>query len=67
MATRKYKDIKEHYNYNRKYNKEHYDQIHIYIPAGDRQRWRDYAAECELSLAQFIIEAVEEKVIRDGL
>lgn len=67
MVTRKYKDIKEHYDYNHKYNKGHYDQVNIYVPAGERQRWREYAAECELSLTKFIIEAVEEKVTRDGL
>lgn len=55
------------YDYDKRYCREHYDQVNINVPKGARDKWKQYAKESGLSLNQFLIMAVEEKVMRDGL
>ena len=43
-----------------KYRDEHCDRIAIMIPTGQRDVWKQYAAERGLTLRQIIMKAVEE-------
>ena len=50
-----------------KYNREKRDNIQIRAPKGTREIYKTYTAKAHLSLAKFIMTAVEEKAERDGL
>lgn len=45
-----------------KYIKNHYDQITIRVSKGDRERYKNFAAEQGKSLNSFVIELIEEKI-----
>lgn len=45
-----------------KYIKNNYDQIMIRVPKGDRERYKDFAAEQGKSLNSLVIELIEEKI-----
>lgn len=45
-----------------KYLKEKTDDIRIRTPIGTKERWKTAAKEKEMSLTQFIIEAVEKEI-----
>lgn len=50
-----------------RYNKALYDQVNIFAPKGVKNKRKQYAKESGLNLSQFLVMAVEEKVMRDGL
>ncbi len=45
-----------------KYLKEKTDSIQIRTPKGTKDRWKDAAASSGMSLNQFIVSAVDEKI-----
>ena len=45
-----------------KYIKNNYDQIMIRVPKGDRERYKDFAADQGKSLNSLVIELIEEKI-----
>lgn len=45
-----------------KYIKNNYDQIMIRTPKGDRERYKEFAAEQGKSLNSLVIELIEEKI-----
>lgn len=45
-----------------KYIKNYYDQITIRVPKGDRERYKNFAAEQGKSLNSLVIELIEEKI-----
>ena len=47
-----------------KYIKNNYDQIMIRVPKGDRERYKDFAADQGKSLNSLVIELIEEKIKR---
>lgn len=49
-------------NYKRKFNEEKYDRIGIYLPAGEKDRWKASAALAGLSMGEFIRRCVNEKI-----
>lgn len=51
---------------NNKWLRENYDQVAIRVPKGTKDAWKEHAEAQGLSLAQFIQEAVDEKVAKGG-
>ena len=49
-----------------KYMKENYDEIKVRVAKGQRERIKNYADAAGLSVNGYIIEAVNEKIERDG-
>lgn len=60
-------EVKKRNEYLHEYRREHYDQVNINVPKGMKEKWKQYAKESGVSLNQFLADAVEEKVMRDGL
>lgn len=56
----KYTDAQK--NASIKYLKDKTDSIQIRTPKGTKERWRQAASEQGMSLNQFIMAAVEEKI-----
>ena len=55
------------YKANRKYLKEHYQNLTLSYPVGVRDRFKKYASAAGLSLAEFVRVAVAEYVKKHGL
>lgn len=51
--------------YKRAFRDEHYDQLAIAIPKGEKTVWKEAAKAYGKSLNAFIIEAVKEKMERE--
>ncbi len=45
-----------------KYCKEHYDDIKLRVPKGERQRYSEYAKRCQMSLNRFFIQAADKYI-----
>lgn len=54
-------------DYKRKFNKDSYDRIGLYLPKGQKQRYIDIAKSQNVSLSAYIVKALEEKITRDNL
>lgn len=52
---------------NTKYRNEKTDPFFVSFPKGKKQYYKDAAAAAGLSLNQFVITAIDEKIERDGL
>lgn len=48
--------------YIRKYNEEKYDQISFRVPRGGKERIKEAASKEGMSMAAYIMSAVEEKI-----
>ena len=46
-----------------KYNGANYDRIALSVPKGDKERYKAAAEARGMSLNQFIVAAIEEKII----
>ncbi len=46
----------------RKYCRDHYDDIKIRVPKGERQRYSECAKNCNMSLNRFFIQAVDKYI-----
>lgn len=51
-------------NYSKKYL-EKFDDIKIRVPKGKREEWKKIADNCGLSLNQFIIQTISEKIEKE--
>lgn len=45
-----------------KYMKENTDDIRLRVPKGTKDRWKDAASAAGVSMTQYVVEAVEEKI-----
>lgn len=50
-----------------KYIKEHLEEIKIRVPKGQKANYQNAAAAAGLSLTQFIVTAMNEKISRDSV
>lgn len=50
-----------------KYQKEHLERVAFWVRKGEKERYKAAAAAAGASLAQFLNDAAEEKIKRDGL
>jgi predicted HicB family RNase H-like nuclease len=50
-----------------KYNAANYDRLYPYVKKGRKAAYEEAAREAEVSLNDYIITAIEEKVARDQL
>ena len=53
-------------NYKRKYNAENYERIGLYVPNGKKDIWKLLSSKNGMSLNAYIIQAIEEKIEREG-
>ena len=51
--------------YIRKYNAEKYDQISFRVPRGEKERIKEAADQAGMSMAAYIMSAVEEKISKN--
>lgn len=55
-----YREVKfDQFAYNNAYAKEHYDRITIVVPKGDKDKFKIAAKDLNLSVTQYILQAVE--------
>lgn len=50
-----------------KYLSEKTDDIRLRVPRGTKERFKKAAEHYDLSMTQFVLAAVEEKIERDGI
>lgn len=50
-----------------KYNAKTYDDLHIFVKKGKREKLKVLAAACGDSLNGFVIKAINEKIERDNM
>ena len=50
-----------------KYNKKAYHLVAVYAPKGTKEKVKGLAKESNMSFAKYIREAIDEKIIFDGL
>ncbi len=50
-----------------KYNKKAYHLVSVYAPKGTKEKVKGLAKESNMSFAKYIREAIEEKIVFDGL
>lgn len=50
-----------------KYMKENLEDIKFRVKKGEKEKYKNAAAEAGLSMAQFFVKAADEKIERDGL
>ena len=55
------------YRANQKWNKENREQLAMSLPIGTKARFMKMAETKGMSMTAFIVEAVEEKIQREGL
>lgn len=44
---------------------QHFDDIKVRVPKGDRDKWKEEAKKREKSLNQFIVDSVEKEIEGD--
>lgn len=49
-----------------RYNDKTYDRVVLAIPKGLKAKWKAQAEDNDMSLTRYIMEAVEEKMRREG-
>jgi len=49
-----------------KYVKNNYDRLNITVPKGRKEEIQDYAAAVGQSLNGYVVQAVDERIERDG-
>lgn len=50
-----------------KYIKENLEEVKFRVKKGEKQRYKDAAASAGVSMAQFFIDAAEDKIQRENL
>lgn len=48
-----------------KYNQKSYDRFILNLPKGEKERYKKVAEQAGMSLSAYIIQALEEKILRD--
>ena len=61
------KTPKKYDKYKTDYNRAAYDRIGIYVPKGERENIQEHAKKCNVSTNIYILQAIQEKMIRDDL
>ncbi len=52
-------------DYKRKFNKEKYDRVGLYLKHGEKEQWQVAADSEKISLSEFIKRCVNEKISHD--